>query len=109
MSGANRYHHIDELPNYWREAEARYALATWESSGLTLREFAEAHRIRLAKLRRWRRRLSEPTTVRFLDILPNPTVAPVEPFRLHLGEVVVEVPPGFRAEELTRLLEALSC
>ena len=110
MRTARGYRHLDELPSYWHEDEARFALTEWESSGLTLREFALAHGIHLTKLQRWRRRLFEPTSVRFLELVTAPAAPQaVEPFRLHLGPFVVEVPPGFQNEELSRLLEVLEC
>ena len=109
MSAAVRYHRIDELPSYWHEEEARFALAEWEASGLSLREFALTHGIHQAKLQRWRRRLFEQEPVRFLDLVPAPVIRSAEPFRLHLGQLVVEVPPGFQSGDLARLLEALEC
>src|SRR5215207_5132164 len=42
---------------YWRETEARVALAAWRASGKALTGFAVAEGLSVEKLTRWRRRL----------------------------------------------------
>lgn len=46
---------------YWREADARQALAALERSGLSLREYCERTGVSERKLRRWKRRLETAT------------------------------------------------
>jgi hypothetical protein len=74
-----------------------------EASGQSLREFACAHRLKVSTLRWWRSRLRQP--VEFLKVeVTQPSVS----FLVHLGrDLHVEVPPGFDAAELRRLVDAL--
>lgn len=48
---------------YWREADARRALARLERSGLSLREFCRKADIPEGKLRRWQRNLADASAV----------------------------------------------
>lgn len=45
----------------WTEKEAREALAAWKKSGLPLVEFAREQGIGAERLRRWSKRLDEPS------------------------------------------------
>lgn len=44
---------------YWREPDARRELASWASSGLSLRKYCEVTGMSESKLRRWKRRLEQ--------------------------------------------------
>jgi transposase len=105
------YEVLEDLPGYWRETEARFALEKWRASGLTLAAFARRHGIHVAKLRRWQGRLgADPVRFVQLTVTRAPaTESPVEPFRLRMGDLVVEVPPGFCGDDLARLLGVLGC
>ena len=113
MQAVPHYDHIDNLPDYWHEPEARFALGQLELSGLTMAGFARRHGIRVEKLRRWRRRLdAERDDVRFVQLTvaqtPQAEVTD-EPFRLRLGRIEIDVPPGFCEDDLARLLGVLEC
>jgi len=101
---------------YWREADARRALAALARSGLTLREFSQRSGISEKKLRRWRDRLeaSPERAVAFQEVrvVSPPTLdAPREPDLA--GEVVVgryrvRAPLGFDESELRRLITTVA-
>jgi len=48
----------------WTKAEARQVLAAWKKSGLPLGTFARERGVGAERLRWWRKRLSEATTVK---------------------------------------------
>lgn len=100
---------------YWREADARRALAALERSGLSLRAYCEESGISERKLRRWQRRLAELSSAggafREVRVVPSPTAEAAEPG--FVGEVVVGrfrvcAPHGFDAAELRRLLDTVA-
>ena len=101
--------------HYWREEDARRALTALERSGLSLREYCRESGVSERKLRRWRKRLSEPTgdgaTFREVREVSGPTARASEPE--FVGEVLVggyrvRAPLGFDAAELRRLLETVA-
>lgn len=47
----------------WGPEDARQVLLGWQSSGLSLAEFARRHRLQAVRLQRWRARLGEPEAV----------------------------------------------
>ena len=107
------YEHIDELPDYWHEPEARFALAQLDASGLSLTDFARRHAIRAAKLRRWQRQLEScDEAPRFMELAiaeaPR-TAATDQPFRVHIDDIALDVPPRFCEHDLARLLTVLCC
>lgn len=113
MHAVARYDNIDELPDYWHEPEARFALAELDASGLPLPDFARRHQIHVAKLRRWHRRIEagDPTP-RFVELTiakPERRASTDQPFRLHFDDIALDVPPRFCEDDLARLLVVLSC
>ena len=110
MHAVPHYDDIDELPDYWREPEARFALAELDSSGLSLPDFARRHDIHVAKLRRWRRHFDDdPRFVELTVAKRERRVATDAPFRIHLDDIVLDVPTGFCEDDLARLLAVLTC
>jgi hypothetical protein len=100
-----------QLPGYWREPDAQHALGAWQASGLSLAAFARQHGLQVQRLRRWKQRLlEEPKTneARFVRLVVREDAEP-KPLRLHIGQLVIEVPNGFDADALLRLVDVLSC
>ena len=113
MHAVRHYDTIDELPGYWREPEARFALSELETSKLSLPDFARRHDIPVAKLRRWQRSFEDSDQApRFVELTvaqPAHQVSTDKPFRLHFNDIAVDVPPRFCEDDLSRLLVVLSC
>jgi len=113
MHAIPHYNHIDELPDYWHEPEARFALAQLDASGLSLTDFARRHAIHVAKLRRWQRQVDSCSEAsRFVELTVAQAPRPAstdEPFRLHIDDIALDVPPRFCEHDLARLLTVLSC
>jgi transposase-like protein len=90
------------------DAQKAALVRAWRASGLSQSVFAAQHRIADSTLGRWAQQ--------YAPQLPAPTQAFAEveiveaaPLRLHIGASghVVEVPAGFDAAELRRLVAAL--
>jgi transposase-like protein len=107
---------------YWREADARQALAALDRSGLSLREYCERTGVSERKLRRWKRRLETATPhstpgfreVRVVETPVVETASGVEEAVVDIaGEVIagryrVRAPLGFDASELRRLIATVA-
>lgn len=91
---------------YWRASDARAALEKWRSSGQSMRAFCRERGVNPRRLGRWRGQLSVGTEGPRLVELVVPR-HPSPGFVVHVGEVHVEVPVGFDADELRRLVDAL--
>ena len=90
------------------ESQKLALVRAWRASGLSQSAFAAQHRISDSSLGRWAQQYAPQLpapTVTFADV----EVLEVAPFRLHLAGIghVVEVPAGFDAAELRRLVAAL--
>lgn len=84
------------------EEEKRQLLAEWEASGLSKAAFAKQRGLSPNSLHRWYKALSPPAFVEVLTARPAPA------FVLRVREAVqLEVPLGFDAAELRRLVDAL--
>ena len=99
--------------NYWRQEDARRALDGWRASGAPLDEFAEAHGLGAARLRRWRDRLAldEPALPPFVSVEVAPMSAGTA-IEVVVGPRVIRVAPGFCPTTLAavvRALEATAC
>jgi hypothetical protein len=97
---------------YWREDDARDVLNEWRASGLSMAAFCRAHGLKVKRLERWHRRLrddQQPDETRFVSFAMEPSVVSPQPICMLLGEVRVEIPPGFHEETLLRLVRVLSC
>jgi len=102
------------------ESEARGLLGEFEVSGLGMPEFCAQVGVDGRSLNCWRlnlgRRAEAPSTpsqsMRFLEVVIG-AVAPPKPvpaYRLHVGDVVIEVDDNFREDTLGRLLRvAAAC
>ena len=85
------------------EEEKRQVLAEWEASGLSKSAFAKKRGLSTNSLHRWAKALKRPA---FVEVMAPNSAAPA--FVLRVREAVqVEVPAGFDACELRRLVEAL--
>jgi hypothetical protein len=131
QGGARKQSKLNELAAkpYWREKDARIALAAWESSSEPLAVFAAETGLKATRLAWWRKRLgaSRPAdqrsrgacteAVRFLPVVPvqskvprevAPAVADQQPIELILGSsYVVRLHAGFDEAALTRLLDVI--
>jgi hypothetical protein len=105
---------------YWREAEARRIIGAWRSSGESMQAFGRRFGFRAERLSRWVKRLEPvdqdrreapsipflPVEVRVGDRAERPVAAP--PIALVVGSGLrVEVPIGFDAETLQRVVQLL--
>ncbi len=100
---------------YWREADARRALARLERSGLSLREFCRKADIPERRLIRWQQKLADSSeaepTFREVRVVPSPAAgvpAPEFAGEVIIGAYRVRAPLGFDAAELRRLLETVA-
>lgn len=110
---------VEGKRSYWREGDARRALAAWEQTGLTLSAYARGAGIPVARLRRWHARLSSEAAPVFREVhvvpsAPSGTGTPaaaVVPSAIAgevvVGAYVVRVPLGFDDDELRRLVRAV--
>ncbi len=90
------------------DAQKAALVRAWRASGLSQSAFAAQHRISDSSLGRWAQQYTPQLPA------PTQTFAEVEvietaPLRVHIGATghVVEVPTGFDAAELRRLVAAL--
>jgi hypothetical protein len=83
-------HHIP-----WTATEAREAVAAWQTSGLSLRDFARSHGIawqRLAQAKSRVLKIEQPCgPAIFLPVTIGETAMPSVPATLHLGALTIEV------------------
>ena len=90
------------------DAQKAALVRAWRASGLSQSAFAAQHRISDSSLGRWAQQhaaqLLAPTQT-FADV----DIVDAAPLRVHIGTTghVVEVPLGFDATELRRLVAAL--
>ena len=84
------------------DAEKRELLGEWAASGLSKVAFAKKHKVSPNSLSRWRKVLARPA---FVEVLPA-SQGPAFVLRLR-DEVQLEVPAGFDAGELRRLVDTL--
>ena len=98
--------------------EKSNVLHGYRRSGLSLRAFAQEHRLCYSTLIRWRKRLGPQAQSRrapkvtaspkFIPIHLEPEPAPGVPYVLGLsGGRSLKIPPGFETESLRRLLTVL--
>jgi hypothetical protein len=101
---------------YWREQDARKALAEVEKRCESDASFEWRTGIPASRLRWWRKRLSaeERGDSVAMHVLPVKVVGSGEAaaplpctFEVLIGRVLVRVPPSFDAEDLARLVRAL--
>lgn len=81
-------------------SEQQELVRRWRESGQSKASFARKVGISVNTLRRWLSS-SEPA---FVEVVEAEPVVPVRDFMVHIGHVCVQVPPGFEARELQRLL-----
>ena len=91
--------------------EARHCLHAAESSGLHRAEWARQHGIDGRSLNAWRLNLarqeaSEPP-LRLVELLPSRAASSAR-YRLHVGDVSLEVDDDFHEDTLRRLLRVLT-
>lgn len=115
MSGGSEVRRL-AAQRYWREEQARVAVDAWVRSGMSLAAFARCHGIVRQRLERWARRLGAAPVgkVRFHRVRLIEDERGVE---AHVagGSIEIEwgpgrrvrVSPGFAAEDLGRVLDAL--
>jgi hypothetical protein len=82
------------------------------ASGLSLKAWANAHGIDGRSLNMWRLNRGRaasmlPTSLRLVELLPVQHPAPARDFRVHVDDLVVDVPVGFDADALGRLVAVL--
>ena len=84
-------------------SEAAELVSAWRLSHQALPDWCAAHGIDGRSLRYWADRLSSPTTIRMVEVtVPVPPRAPT--LRVSLDDLTIEVPDGFTAETLARVL-----
>ncbi len=100
---------------YWRETDARAALAAHRASGLSLAVFARRHGLTVQRLRWWRQRLTPaasatPAPPQWLPVqlLAEPTRCPALPLEVVVrGGRVIRVPADFDPAVLRRVVAVL--
>jgi hypothetical protein len=100
---------------YWREADGRAALMALEASGLTRAAFRRETGISTQRLKWWQRRLGATAEaagrIEFVPVAvgaPGAAAVGGAAMEIVLGEIRVNVGPGFDAGALRRLLEVLA-
>jgi hypothetical protein len=99
---------------YWREAEARVMVKTWQGSGSTLSRFARRHGVDPRRLSRWASRLegSELSAMRFHPVrLAEGDGGQRDGRSIEIdlgGGRCVRVSCGFESEDLRRVLAVLA-
>lgn len=95
-------------------ADADAQLAAARAAGLPNQTWAARNGICARSLHMWSihrrraRRHAAPATQRFVELIPaSSVVLPAQPLRIRLGDVEIDVPAGFDADTLTRLLGAV--
>lgn len=98
------------------QAEAREFLGRLSDSDMGLPEFCARHGIDGRSLSCWRRNLKRrrdpdmasltpsPQRLRLFEVLPATTARPPATYRVHVGDVVVELDDSFDEGTLARLL-----
>ena len=85
------------------QADAAELVSAWQSSGRALPEWCAAHGLDGRSLRYWADRVSAPTAIRVMEVnLASPPVP--ASLRLSVEDVTIEVPDGFTAQTLSRVL-----
>lgn len=101
---------------YWRETDARAALAVHRASGLSLAGFARRHGLTVQRLRWWRQRLPAPASATApaapqwlpVQLLPEPARGPAAPLEVVVrGGSVIRVPADFDPAVLRRVVAVL--
>lgn len=97
-------------------AEWRRHVAEWQASGLTCGEYAGRVGVKPNMLGWWKWKLGcepepepepRPEGIPFVEITPF-TLAPSDPrFEVTIGDMTVQIPSGFDADALHRLLDVL--
>jgi transposase-like protein len=93
------------LKRRWSADDARSILSRLDSSGLTVREFAERESLDRQRLYRWRSELGSTTPPTFVEIARPARGAAIEVV-LRSGHVL-RVPSDFETETVRRLVELL--
>lgn len=100
--------------SYWREDDARRALAEVERRGETDVAFERRTGIPVSRLRWWRKRLRaagpDPMSLLPVQVVRSKRSevdSTAAPFEVLVGERIVRVPPGFDDDALRRLVRAL--
>ena len=116
MSKRDRIAEIASRP-YWREAEAQIVVDAWHDSGETGVQFAHRYGLTRGRLTRWAGRLERraaapirfhPVRIADDDAAKFQRGAPIEVVLDADGHVHrVQVPPGFVADDLRRVLVVL--
>lgn len=94
------------------ESEARSALSSVESSGLSGVAWAHANGVDARSLHAWRlvlrrRSKASPPPLRVVELIPS-SPRPEARYRVHVGTLTVEVDGDFDADVLQRLLSVVS-
>ena len=100
---------------YWRDTDARGALAAHRASGLSLAVFARRHGLTVQRLRWWRQRLTPAASVTPappqwlpVQLLPELTRRPALPLEVVVrGGQVIRVPAEFDPAVLRRVVAVL--
>lgn len=92
-------------------ADATRCLDGIAESGQSPSAWARAHRVNPRSLEVWRRRLRPDLaprgpSVQLIELLPPAPIGP-RPFRVHVGDVIVEVEPGFDSDAFAGLIGVL--
>jgi hypothetical protein len=93
--------------------DANACLDAVAASGLSLKAWANAHGVNGRSLNAWALNLgrlrSSPLTapLRLVEVVPVQSAASVPDFRLHVDDLVVDVPAAFDADALGRLVAVL--
>ncbi|MFT5584121.1 MAG: transposase-like protein [Cognaticolwellia sp.] len=83
-------------------SEQQQLVHRWQQSSLSKAAFAKQVGISINTLRRWLTS-AEP---QFLEVVQAEPLAPRDSM-VHVGEVCIQIPPGFDDQELRRLMAAL--
>ena len=94
-----------------KRAAMREVLATWKSSGLSLKAFGDRQGIAYAKLLYWKKRLADPPSfvpVRIVEAEPEATEPRAEVISIWLANgVSLEVPSTVEEKDLARMVRVL--
>ena len=84
-------------------------LHEYAESHLKFRDFCRKKGVDGRSLRPWRSHLapSSPQPVRLVELVTRPQQVPTR-YRIHVGDLMVEVDDTFRSETLTRLLDVVA-
>ena len=95
-----------------KRAAMREVLATWKSSGLSLKAFGEREGIAYAKLLYWKKQLTPAPAFAPLEIVdarPEPTAPPAGVVSIWLANgISLEVPSTVTESDLARMVRVLS-